>query len=75
MEEILKQIEVGLDPQDGLAQMDKDKNMEDRIRGQVMHLNPPVMKEAPEEIGNWKTEASKNIRKENDRFIPFLSRK
>ena len=52
MKEILKQIEVGLDPQEGLAQMDKDRNMEDRIRGQVMHLNPLVMKEAPEEIGN-----------------------
>ena len=75
MKEILKQIKVGLNSQKGLAQVDKDRDVEDGIRGQVMHLNPPVMKEAPEEIGNWKTEASKNIRKENDRFIPFLSRK
>ena len=29
-------------------------------------------KEAPEEIGNGKTEAPKNIRQENNRFIPFL---
>ena len=29
-------------------------------------------KEAPEEIGNRKTEAPKNIRKENNRFVSFL---
>ena len=29
-------------------------------------------KEAPEEIGNRKTEAPKNIRKENNRFASFL---
>ena len=40
MKEILKQIEVGLNPQKGLAQVDKDRDMEDGIRGQVMHLNP-----------------------------------
>ena len=40
-----------------------------------MHLNPPMEKEAPEEIGNRKTEAPKNIRKENNRFISFLLRK
>ena len=51
------------------------KNMKDRVRGQVMHLNPPMVKKAPEEIRNGKTEASKNIRKENNRFISFLMRK
>ena len=29
-------------------------------------------KEAPEEIGNRKTEAPKNIREENNGFVPFL---
>ena len=37
-----------------------------------MHLNPPMEKEAPEEIRNRKTEAPKNMRKENNRFVPFL---
>jgi len=41
MKEILKLVEVGLDPQKGLAQVNKDINVEDRIRGQVKHLNPP----------------------------------
>jgi len=40
MKEILKQIKVGLNPQKGLAQVDKDRDVEDGIRGQVMHLNP-----------------------------------
>ena len=38
----------------------------------MMHLNPPMKKKAPEEIGNRKTEAPKNIREENNGFIPFL---
>jgi hypothetical protein len=34
-----------------------------------MHLNPPVVKEATEEVRNRKTEAPKNMRKENNRFV------
>ena len=40
-----------------------------------MHLNPPIVKEAWEEIRNWKIKATKNIRKKNNRFISFLMRK
>ena len=75
MKEILKKIKVGLNPQKSLTKMDENRNMENGVRGQVMHLNPPMEKEAPEEIGNRKTEASKNIWKENNRFISFLMRK
>jgi hypothetical protein len=75
MKEILKQIEVGFDPQEVFTQLDKDRDMKDGIRGQVMHLNPPVMKEATEEIRNRKTETPKNMRKENNRFISTLMRK
>ena len=66
MEEILKQIKVGLNPQESFAKMEKNRYVENGVRGQVMHLNPPMEKEAPEEIGNRKTEAPKNIRKENN---------
>jgi len=34
-----------------------------------MHLNLPVMKEATEKIRNGKTEAPKNMRKKNDKFV------
>ena len=49
--------------------------MKNRVRGQVMHLNPPMMKKASEEIRNGKTEASKNMRMKNNRFIHPLMRK
>ena len=52
--------------------MDENRDVENGVRGQVMHLNPPMEKEAPKEIGNRKIEAPKNIRKENNRFVPFL---
>ena len=61
MKEILEKIKVGLNPQKSLAKMDENRNMENGVRGQVMHLNPPMEKEAP-----------KNVRKENNRFVPFL---
>ena len=55
--------------------MDKDRDVKDGIRGPVMHLNPPVVKEATEEIRLRKTEAPKNMRKENNRFVSSLMRK
>ena len=75
MKEILEQIEVRFDPQERLAEIDKDRNMKNRIRGQVMYLNPPVVKKAPEEIRNGKTKAPKNIRKENNRFISLVRKR
>ena len=69
MKEILKQIKVGLDPHKGFTQVNKDRDVEDGIRGQVMQLNPPMVKKASEEIRNGKTEAPKNMRKKNDRFV------
>ena len=61
-----------LNPQKSLVKMDENRDVENGAKGQVMHLNPAMEKEAPEEIGNRKTEAPKNIRKENNRFVPFL---
>jgi hypothetical protein len=75
MKEILEQIEMRFDPEERLAEMDKDRNMKNRIRGQVMYLNPPVVKKASEEIRNGKTEAPKNMRMKNNRFIFTLMRK
>ena len=74
MKEILKQVEVGLNPQEGFTQEDKDRDVKDGIRGQVMHLNPPVMKEASKKIKNREAETPKNM-KENNRFVSSLIRK
>ena len=46
MKEILEQIEVGLNPQESFAKMEKNRYVENGVRGQVMHLNPPMEKEA-----------------------------
>ena len=72
MKEILKKIKVGLNPQESFTQMNKNRNMKNEIRGQVMHLGPSMTKKASEEIRNGKTEAPKNMRKKNDRFIFLL---
>ena len=64
-----------LDPQESLIEMDKDRNMKNRIRGPVMYLNPPMVKKTLEEIRNRKFEASKNMRMEHNRFTRFLTRR
>jgi hypothetical protein len=46
--------------------------MKNRVRGQVMHLNPPMMKKTSKKVRNGKTEAPKNMRKKNDRFVFLL---
>ena len=61
MKEILEQVEVGLDSQKSFTEMDKYRNVKNRIRGQVMHLNPPIVKKAPKEVGNRKTKTTKNM--------------
>jgi len=50
VEEVLEKIKMGFDPQKSFTEMNKNGNMKNRIWGQVMHLNPPVMQEASEEI-------------------------
>ena len=40
MEEVLEKIKVGLHPQESITQMNKDRDVKNRIRGQVMHLDP-----------------------------------
>ena len=50
MKKMLEKVEVGLDPQIGFAKMNKNQNMNNRIWGQVMYLNPPVMQKASKEI-------------------------
>jgi len=55
--------------------VDKIQDVENGVRGQMMHLNPLMEKEDPEEIGNWKTKAPKYIRKKNDKFVSPLMRK
>ena len=54
--------------------MDKDRNMMDRIGGQVMRLNPPMMQKTSREVRGGDSEAAQNMRMKNDGFIWYLMR-
>ena len=70
MEKTSKKIEVGLDPQESFTEMDKDRDVKNGTRGQVMHLNPPpIVKETSKEVGNRKTKTTKNMEMKNNGFI------
>ena len=73
MEKMLKQIEMGFDPQKSFTKMNKNRDMKDGIWGQVMYLNPPVMQKTSEEICG-DSEAAKNMRVKNNRFVITLMR-
>ena len=57
-------------PQENFAKMDEDRNVENRVRGQMMQLNPTMVKEALEEIRNGKNKAPKNKRNETTDLFP-----
>jgi len=61
MEEMLKKIEMGFDPQISLAQMNKDVDVENRIWGQVVFLNPPMIKKASEKVRGWNSETAQDM--------------
>ena len=75
MEKMLKQIEMGFDPQKSFKKMNKNRDMKDGIWGQVMYLNPPMMQKISEEIRSGNSEIAKNMRLKNNRFAITLMRK
>ena len=73
VEEVLEKIKMGFDPQKSFTEMNKNGNVKDRIWGQIMCLNPPMMKKISEEIRSGDSEATQNMRLENHGFIrPFM---
>ena len=49
MEKESEKLEMGLDAQESFAQMHEDRNMNKRIGGQVMKLDPIITQEPREE--------------------------
>ena len=68
MEKISEKIEVGLDPQESFTEMDKDRDVKNGNRGQVMHLNHLIVKKTSKEVGNRKTKTTKNKGMKNNGF-------
>lgn len=63
MEEIAKQVKIELDVQKCFTQMNKDCEMKNGIRSQVVKLDTPMKKQTLQEItnGNSKTTLNKRI--------------
>ena len=62
MEKESKEFEMGLDAQKSFAQMHKDRNMNKRIGGQMVELDPVVAQEPREEKWTRKPQSPFQIR-------------
>ena len=49
--------------------MDKDRDVKNGNRGQVMHLNHLIVKKTSKEVGNRKTKTTMNMEMKNNGFI------
>ena len=59
-EETLEKVKMGMDSKENFAQMHKNRNMEDGIRGQMMKLDPPMELQTPQKITNRNSKATLN---------------
>ena len=59
---------MGRNPQESFAKMDEDRNVENGVGGQMMHLNPPMVKEAPKQENQGPEEHKEG--KQQIRFHP-----
>ena len=59
-EETLEKVKMGMDSKENFAQMHKNRNMEDGIRGQMMKLDPPMELQTPQKITNRNSKAMLN---------------
>jgi hypothetical protein len=56
LEELSEQVPVGLDPHEGLAEVDEDRDVKDSIRVQVQVLDTVVLEETLEEVAHWESQ-------------------
>ena len=70
MKRVLEKIKVGLNPQESFTQMNKDQDLKNRVRGQVMHLNPPNDEEGLEINQKWENQGPEE-HEEEKRQIHF----
>ena len=72
---MLEKTKMRFNSKKGFAKMNKNRNMEDRIWGQVMQLNPPMMQKASEEIRSGDSETVQDIRLKYYSFVWSFMRK
>jgi len=69
MEEIEKDIKIGLEAQKGFTQVHEDRSVKNGHWGQVVYLNSPVEKKTREEIRNRDNESAFKKRNKTNDFV------
>jgi hypothetical protein len=73
IEEVAKEVELGFYPQEGFIEMNKDGNMENRIRVEVMELDTIIEEKTVKEIRYGEGQSVLNkILKQNNLLSPFI---
>ena len=75
VEEVMEKIKMGFDPQKSFTEMNKNGNVKDRIWGQIMCLNHPMMQETSEEVRSRDSETTQNMRLKHYCFIHSFTRR
>jgi hypothetical protein len=68
------QTEVRENSKVGLTQMDKDRNLQNRVGIQMSQIQIVKVKETVKERRNWKSKAAEKKRNVNDRLVSILRR-
>ena len=74
MEKVVEKIKMGLDAQKSFAQMYEDRNMNKRVRGEMMKLYLVIVQETRKEIRARKIQSSLKIRKKSNNLARILIR-
>jgi hypothetical protein len=74
MKEVVEEFKMGLDAQKSFAQMYKDGNMNKRVWGEMMKLDPVVIQESKKEIRERNSQSSLKIRKNSNNLARIFIR-
>ena len=71
---MVEKLKMGLDAQKSFAQMYKDGNMNKRIWGQLLKLDPVIRQEPREETRTWEPQSPFEIRGKSNNFARIFIR-
>ena len=74
MEKESEEFKMGLDAQKSFAQIYEDRNMNKRVRGEMMKLYLVIVQETRKEIRARKIQSSLKIRKKSNNLARILIR-
>ena len=74
MKKVVEKINMGLGAQKSFAQMYEDRNMNKRVRGEMMKLDSVIIQETRKQIRARKTQPSLKIRKKSNNLARIFIR-